>query len=111
MSRIFAAAAALVFFAVFFAAPLYAAMTICTMPCCQQSAACETACSIGAGNAATTAARTVVPQDRRVEIATPVVAELLAASDMRAVPVVRDAGGIHPPNAASLHLLNSIFRI
>src|SRR5947199_81581 len=51
MSRIFAAAAALVFFAVFFAAPLYAAMTICTMPCCQQSAACETACSIGAGNA------------------------------------------------------------
>jgi len=111
MSRILAAAAALVFFAVFFAAPLYAAMTICTMPCCQQNAACETACSIGAANAATTAARTVVPQDRRVEIATPIVAAVAAASDVRAVPVVRDAGGIHPPNAAPLHLLNSTFRI
>ena len=111
MSRILAAAAALVFFAVFFAAPLYAAMTICTMPCCQQNEACQAACSIGPANAATTAARTVVPQDRRVDVATPVVAEIPAAPEMRAVPVVRDAGGIHPPNAAPLHLLNSTFRI
>lgn len=111
MSRILAAAAALVFFAVFFAAPLNAAMTICTMSCCQQNEACQTACSIGAGDAATTAARTVVPQERRVEVAMPIVVEVPSAPDVRAVSVVRDAGGMHPPNAAPLHLLNSTFRI
>jgi hypothetical protein len=35
--RISAGAAALIFFAIFFALPLYAAATMCSMPCCHHS--------------------------------------------------------------------------
>ena len=119
--RLLAGAGALVFFAVFFALPLYAAATLCTMPCCHHhdtaapvvsadSFACATDCVVSGDTAtAATSAQFVAPADPvAVHVpATPVVS-LVAAADFAAAV---DIGPPHASPSAPLHVLNSVFRI
>jgi hypothetical protein len=112
MSRTLAIASVLVFVTAFFAMPLYAAMTICTMPCCQHQAQ-ELTAGCAAGCAIRTEApksETFVPEKRAVDV----VAEAPTVTVVDAVPAIvpsfdRDTPPVR--TAAPLHLLNSIFRI
>ncbi|GEM_PF-1809201 len=123
--RLIACAGVIVLFAVFFALPLYAAVNLCTMPCCHHDGSseqpavgagmsgCASDCSISA-DAATAAEsiRSVAPARRGLEhaiAATQVVAAITTASD--GVPPVRDEARPRSSSAAPLHVLNSLFRI
>lgn len=106
MSRFSAATLAIVFVAVFFAAPLYAAMTICAMPCCHHDDAPK-CCTISTEKVASTAARTVVPE-QSVTIAVPI------TTAQNVIPVTGGRDVDTPAEVAialPLHLLNSTFRI
>ena len=106
MSRFSAAALAVVFFAVFFAAPLYAAMTICAMPCCHHDDA-PTCCTIGTEKVASTAARTFVPEPPAA-----IIAPIETAQTVTSTSCGRDVRThLEVPIALPLHLLNSTFRI
>ena len=113
--RFSAGAAALFFFAMFFALPLYAAATMCTMPCCHGSAhptlkanfpACPPSqCSIKADDATVQAvSRYVAPSLVAVSHApvTTTAVSFTPADDMTPSP---------PPGTHDVQLLNSTFRI
>lgn len=110
LRRTFAGAGAVLFLGMFFALPLYVALTLCAMPCCQEedvaSAACATACSIRASEATAAAMPTVVPE-KRVETA------LTATVAMIDPPVVLAAPEPVPiaHRDAPLNILFSVFRI
>ena len=115
--RIPAGAAALIFFAMFFALPLYAAATICTMPCCHHASpgaklkgdlqGCPIReCSI------TTDETTVKAVSRYVAPVVVAVVQVATTATMTAGERVETAyapqgGRGRPP----LHVLNSTFRI
>lgn len=114
--RIPAGAAALIFFAMFFALPLYAAVTMCTMPCCHHASgvtlksnllACPgSECVITADDA------TVKAVSRYVAPTLVAVAQAPAATTaVSAQPVERDIAPSPPPGAHDLQLLNTVFRI
>jgi len=114
--RISAGAAALIFFAMFFALPLYAAATMCTMPCCHHSTpgaklksdlpACPTSECLTAADEATVKAvsRYVAPAVTGVVHVSSQVVAITADAQTFAAP--------SPPRSAPpLNLLNSVFRI
>jgi hypothetical protein len=114
--RISAGAAALIFFAMFFALPLYAAATICVMPCCHHGSAHPTLmadlpgcapsdCSITVDDATVKAvSRYVAPSlVGIVHVASPV---FVIAADAPAFVAASPARSAPP-----LNLLNSVFRI
>ena len=117
-SKVLAGAAVLVFFGVFFAFPVYAAMTLCTMPCCANTGTaissgmteCATTCAIRADQATPSRATTFAPEQR-------VSAYIHVSSTASAVePPVRHAIAIagrsdETHRGAPVHLLNSLFRI
>ena len=117
-----AAVVAFVFVAIFFALPLYAAMTLCTMPCCEQDGSAEIAltsampdcaqtCVINAADVSLPRAATFAPEQRTSEtIAVPPIA---VAAMPSAPPVASESlSADHPrPADAPLHVLNSVFRI
>ena len=105
MSRFSAAALAAVFFAVFFAAPLYAAMTICAMPCCHHDDAPQ-CCTIATEKVASTAARTFVPEQPVAIAPVEVAAQTVSSAAGRDIHTPAEV-----PIAVPLHLLNSTFRI
>jgi hypothetical protein len=106
MSRLSAAALAIVFVTVFFAAPLYAAVTICAMPCCHHDDAPQ-CCTISTEKVASTAARTVVPEQTVAVIVPSETAQtVMPASCGRDVRT-----HLERQIAIPLHLLNSTFRI
>lgn len=120
--RLLAGAGALVFFAVFFAIPLYAAAALCAMPCCHEDNAASLAVSAGAPACATdcvvrsdemTAAAKAhfVAPENRVVVA--ISAMPLATLDATAIPMRTPLEGGTTPAASShpLHVLNSVFRI
>ncbi len=113
--KIVAGTAILVFFAVFFALPVYAAMTLCAMPCCAKTGTaistgmteCATTCTIRADQAAPSRTTTLVPEQQLdVSPATPVV-----ETHARHTIATASCAESHRASETSLHLLNSLFRI
>jgi hypothetical protein len=115
--RISAGAAALIFFAMFFALPLYAAATMCTMPCCHHSApgaklksdlpACPSSeCLTTADQATVKAVSSYVAPSLTAVAQVPVSTSLLAS----VVPTHRPEPS-PPPGTLDLQLLHSLFRI
>ena len=114
--RISAGAAALIFFAMFFALPLYASATMCAMPCCHHGAgaamksnllACPgSECAITADEATVQAvSRYVAPSlvaIAHVPVTTTAVVSFAAGSEIAPSP---------PPATHDAQLLNSTFRI
>lgn len=114
--RLSAGAAALVFFAMFFALPLYAATTMCSMPCCHHGATGKVLkndlpgcfgneCVITADDATVKAvSRYVAPAPTGIaHVALAIVAITADAQTLAAASPPRSV----PP----LNLLNSVFRI
>lgn len=120
--RLLAGLGVLVFVAVFFALPLYAAATLCAMPCCASDSSTTPVMSIGMPECATdcfvhseeaTAAFSLqfaAPENRVVHLvsSTPL---MLASSASFAPCVADDVGLARSGTAAPVHLLNSVFRI
>jgi len=114
--RLSAGAAALIFFAMFFALPLYAATTMCSMPCCHHAAAGKVLkndlpgcfgneCVITADDATVKAvSRYVAPALTGVAHVSPAVIAITADAQTF-------AAASPPRSAPPLNLLNSVFRI
>lgn len=116
----------LVFLGAFFVMPLCAALAICSMPCCEhgdqsggpslasaEMMACVTECAIRSADAAPAAFPTIVP-DKSSDRDALVVAVLAAAPVKPALPASapsRHSEGFLHHSDASLHVLNSVFRI
>lgn len=113
--RFSAGAAALIFFAMFFALPLYASATMCTMPCCRGSAhptmkadfpACPPSqCSIKADDA------TVQAVSRYVAPSLVAVSHVPVTTAAVSFTPTRDITPSPPPGTHDAQLLNSTFRI
>lgn len=115
--RFSAGAAALIFFAMFFALPLYAAATMCAMPCCHDSRPgpklkssllnCPgSECTITADDA------TVKAVSRFVAPPLIAVAQVAMTATTVTSPAVHVETLLSPPGSAPpVHLLNSTFRI
>jgi hypothetical protein len=113
--RLPAGAAALIFFAMFFALPLYAAATMCSMPCCHAAAgatmksnllACPgSECVITSDDATVKAvSRYVAPSLTAIaHVSAPVVA---VSADTQTFAAVSP-----PPSSPPLNVLHSVFRI
>jgi hypothetical protein len=122
--RLFAGLGALVVFGVLFFLPLWVALTLCTMPCCQHEngatgavvsadmAACATECGIRSADATPASVVTLAAPNGmlRSSLVAIAVAHLPAAP---AAPVACDRVEESSPRGAdtSLHVLNSVFRI
>jgi hypothetical protein len=114
--RLSAGAAALIFFAIFFALPLYAATTMCSMPCCHHGATGKVLkndlpgcfgneCIITTDDVTVKAASSYVAPALTgiAHVATAIVAVTADAQTFAAASPPRGT----PP----LNLLNSVFRI
>lgn len=123
-TRALAGAAVLVLLGSFFALPLYAALTLCTMPCCEHEtpangavastapSPCETECGVSAAEAPAGPATAVAPVQRaeqRVELV--MSADIaFARSSLTAADHRLNAAGYRSADAP-LNLLHSVFRI
>ena len=113
--RIPAGAAALIFFAMFFALPLYAAATMCAMPCCHAGAGAAMKSNL----LACPGSECVVTADEAtVQAVSRYVAPSLVAVPHAPIPtpvvtftVARDIAPSPPPGTHDVQLLNSTFRI
>lgn len=112
------------FLGAFFVVPLYAALTLCTMPCCHHESGsgaapglsadmsgCQTDCSIGSADAATMAAPAVVPGNDAARNAVAVTVAGAVVEPARATAAFPQTSGSARGSAAPLHVLNSTFRI
>jgi len=117
--RLFAGANALMFVAIFFALPLYAAASLCVMPCCHEGSSaaalnartydCATDCSVKADEATAVASiRIIAPAKQIVAQVTPGVSSAAIAESRSIVSDVDRQQSGTPP---ALHVLNSVFRI
>lgn len=113
------------FLGAFFVLPLWAALTLCTMPCCHHSGdtsspvvtaamtGCQTQCSIAAANEATPTAAVVVPAPAHENGIAPAAATVVVV-DVTVVPSVLASSAALPMTHgvdAPIHVLNSTFRI
>jgi hypothetical protein len=114
----------LVVFGVLFVLPLCAALALCTMPCCHHEsgtngsvtsgamAACETDCGIRSADATRATVAAVAPDSGIAKSSPPAVAVIrLAAAPAAPIAFQRDAHPSPRGTDASLHVLNSTFRI
>jgi hypothetical protein len=116
----------LVFLGAFFVMPLCAALAICSMPCCEHGdqnggpalasggmMACEAECAIRSEDAARTASPTVTPDKSsdREALAIAVLDPVPAQPSVPASATSRHSEGFLHHSDASLHVLNSVFRI
>ena len=115
--RISAGAAALIFFAIFFALPLYAAATMCAMPCCHHSTsgaklksdlpACPSSeCLTAADDTTVKAASRYVAPSLTAIAHVPV-----STSQLTSVVSADRPAPSPPPGTLDLQLLHSLFRI
>ena len=122
--RLLAGLGVLVVFGVLFVLPLCAAVALCTMPCCHHDdgatdsivsgamAACETECGIRSANAAPSNAAALAP-DNNVPKTSPLAVAVVHLPAAPAAPMAGERVAQLSPRApdASLHVLNSVFRI
>ena len=119
--RLLAGLGVLAVFGAFFVLPLCAALALCTMPCCHHEngatgavvsadmAACATECGVRSDDGTPPTVAAVAPENgipKTSPLAVAVV-HLPAA----AVAFERDTEPSHRGSDASLHVLNSVFRI
>lgn len=122
--RMLAGFGVLAMFGVLFVLPLCAALALCTMPCCHHEndatgavvsadmAACATECGIRSETAAPATVAAVAPENGIPKTSPPAVAFVhLPAAPAARVALERDAEPSHRGADASLHVLNSVFRI
>ena len=115
----------LVFLGAFFVMPLCAALSICSMPCCEHGdqngdpslasadmMACETECAIRSDDAATVAPAAIAldKSDRQV-LTVAVMAAIPAQPAVAASSPSRHSEAFLHHSDAPLHVLNSVFRI
>ena len=119
--RFLAGLGALVVFGVLFLLPLWVALTLCTMPCCQHEngatgpvvsagmTACGTECGMRSADAAPAKVVTLAAQNG-MHRSSPVA---IAVAHLPAAPVAcnRVEESSHRVADASLQVLNSVFRI
>lgn len=121
--RILAGSGVLLFVGMFFALPLFAALTLCTMPCCDHDngtngpvvsadmTPCATECAIRTDEATATQAPSIAPGKPAAKRAV-VVSVVVAAMDTPPVTAPGDRGVVAGSRAdAPVHVLNSVFRI
>ena len=120
--RILAAVAALTVICVFFVLPLWAALLICSMPCCDHGGSdlaaiseaaatgCETECGIRADEAEPADVAAVVAE-RVVQGTAPLTAALVDLPPPAVPTIDHGRGAAHRAADAPLHVLNSVFRI
>lgn len=122
LKRVFAGAVAAVFFAFFFALPLYAAAVLCTMPCCEHNgqsgtavsamAACATTCAMSALQAKAPAVVTLVPEQQSLRVvALSTVTAFVSQALIAKAPIGGSSAPVHRTADAPLHVANSVFRI
>jgi hypothetical protein len=109
-----------VFLGIFFALPLYAALTICTMPCCKHDGAneaavsaaptpCATDCAVRADDATAAPAPTIAPEKRA-----PLVTNVAVGVEQSALVVTANHRPPHDRRRVvdtPLTVLHSVFRI
>jgi hypothetical protein len=120
--RILAGLGVLIVFGALFVIPLCAALALCTMPCCHHEddatgavvsagmAACATECGIRSDDPTPTTVAAVAPGIQKTSPLAVAVVHLPPAPPAPAV-FERDAELSHRGADASLHVLNSVFRI
>jgi len=120
--RRIAGVVAFTFLAVLFGLPLYAALTLCAMPCCDHPSgeetavsaamtACQQTCAISSDEAAPPKAVTFAPEQRAHHgIVVPGIAMTFEPPAAPARSEER-SDSHHRAAIAPLHVLNSIFRI
>jgi len=120
--RILAGFGVLAIFGALFVLPLCAALAVCTMPCCHHEtgaagavvsagmAACATECGFRAEEATPTTVAAVAPGIPKTSPPAVAVVQLPAAP-AALVAFERDAEPSRRGADASLHVLNSVFRI
>ena len=121
MSRFLAAFGAVLLFGVTFALPLYAALSLCTMPCCHghngkvvqaDMSGCAPQCVVVNDDATAANRRAVTSERSASSTIAPSAPAVAAIADVRArSPIERDAGWLPHAAGAPLHVLNSTFRI
>lgn len=113
------------FLGIFFALPLYAALSLCTMSCCGQEqssaqtvsapmGACATTCAIAADAAKPSAAATFAPDGRGSDRAVPAPVVIgFGVASIHTIDHATDSGdhARHRASDAPLHVLHSTFRI
>lgn len=114
--QILAGAGMLLFVGIFFALPLWAAMSLCAMPCCHHSDAakalaagsmpCANECSVQAPEAPSTTVVSVQKAPVVTQALGPVSTATIALPHREAPPLAQARAAAEP-----LHLLNSVFRI
>ena len=123
--RLIAGIASFVLLGSFFAVPLYAALTICAMPCCGHGdddggttlvsagmAACATECAFRSDEATSTAAPSVAPETGAAR-GVPLLTVVASAPERPAIAALAEehTPGFLRGSDASLQILNSTFRI
>lgn len=124
--RLFGGAALAAFLGAFFVMPLWAALTLCTMPCCHPAAGdtsspvvtaamtgCETECSIDAADDVTPTASVVVPTPAHEDGIALAATSVAAVDGTVPAPVVASSSALPMTHGADapIHVLNSTFRI
>ena len=114
------------FLGAFFVVPLWAALTLCMMPCCHQADAnpssavvtaamtgCGTECSIAAGYEVTPRASVVVPTPSQEHGVVLAATSVVAVDVTVPAPVVASSSALPMVHGvdAPIHVLNSTFRI
>ena len=119
MRILIAGASVFIFFAAFFALPLYAAATLCTMPCCHHESAstdiasadlpgCDGDCAVRTDEVTAASSVRFVAAASAQATPVPAVTAVPAPCTPQAIFV---AGVPHASHSAPLHVLNSVFRI
>lgn len=118
--RILTASALFAFVGVFFVVPLWAVLTMCTMPCCHHSSGpvaslgsamgCHDTCIVVAADDALATSTLVAPSPHDLSAAAPAVN---IAAVVSATPLAVAPEGAPPTRSAGAarYLLNSVFRI
>lgn len=113
--RISAGAAALIFFAMFFALPLYASATMCAMPCCHAGAGAAMKSNLlacpGSECVITADEATVQAVSRYVAPSFVAIAHAPATTAVVSFTTSSDIAPSPPPATHDSQLLNSVFRI
>jgi hypothetical protein len=119
--RVLAGFGVLILFGATFALPLYAALSLCTMPCCHHGngkvvradmSGCAPHCVIVNDEATAANARVIASERSASSTIAPSTAAVAVIADVRArTPIERDAGWLPRAAGAPVHVLNSVFRI
>lgn len=119
--RLFAALATVSLLSVFFVLPLCTALMLCSMPCCRPDvasssvlavdrSACASECAVRADDSKPAEVNATVAE-KGLDRSAPVVIAFVQPTRPAAATIQHEASEAHRAADASLHILNSVFRI